>query len=895
MKLRRRWDIVRIRLRSLFRRKRVEEDLDKELRFHLAQQIDENLAAGLALAQARRAAHRKLGGVTQIQEECRDMRRTDHIEAFWRDLRYALRSLGKNPAFTAVILLTLALSIGANSAIFSVIDGVLLRPLPYPQANRIVRIFFHSASYPRFPMNPFDFRDFRARNRSFEALAGFTRGDLQLSGTGQPERFTGFQVTAGFFDVLGLRPARGHAFSTHDEIPGNGQQVILSDRLWRKRFDADPNIIGRKITLDAQPFTVAGVMPAGTEHPGNEYNGVAHGETVDLWWPFAFRGDPAHRGSHYLEAIGRMKKGVTSTEAQAEMNAMIAQLAREHPDYLTGWQALVIPLYREIVGPSERLLMVLLGAVGLVLLIACANAANLLLARATARQREIAVRTALGAGRASLVRQMLTESLLIALIGGGLAVAIAAAGVRTLVSLLPAGFPRADTIHVNAAVFGFTLLIALATGVLFGLAPALQASRTDVQDALRAGGRGASSSRGHLRLRSVLVVGEVSLACLLLIGAGLMLRSFVNLLRADPGFRPEHLLTASLSLPDATYKPVDAIRFWGRLTASLDSASGIRAAGVGTDLPWTGYDDNISGFTIEGKKPAAVLGDGQEFHARYHVASPGYFRAVGIPLVRGRFFTAGDNMKAPLALIVNRSMARRYWPNENALGKRITFEDHPKEADWITIVGIVGDVKDKPDSPAAAMALWWPIEQSPVGIGYMTVAVRGTSDPALLANDLRQAVRQLDPTLAVANIRPMDEIADANISTPRFALFLVAIFAGLALTLAAIGIYGVISYAVSQRTHEFGLRMALGAQPGDVRRLVLRQGVKLALVGVALGLVGALALGRVLWSLLYQVSAADPVTFTSVSALAITVAALACYLPARRATAVDPADALRSE
>jgi predicted permease len=387
------------------------------------------------------------------------------------------------------------------------------------------------------------------------------------------------------------------------------------------------------------------------------------------------------------------------------------------------------------------------------------------------------------------------------------------------------------------------------------------------------------------------VVGEVGLACLLSIGAGLMLRSFVKLLRADPGFRPEHLLTARVSLPDVTYKALDAIRFWGRLTASLYSIAGIRAAGVGTDLPWTGYDDNIGGFTIEGKKPAAH----QEFHGRYHVASPGYFRAVGIPLIRGRFFAAGDTMKAPLVMIINASMARRYWPNEDAVGKRIAFDDHPKEADWMTIAGIVGDVKDKPDSPEAENAFWWTVDQSPVFVNQMAVVVRGSSDPSLLANDLRQAVRQLDPTLAVANIRPMDDIADANVSTPRFALFLVALFASLALTLAAIGIYGVISYAVSQRTHEFGLRIALGAQPGDVERLVLRQGVKLAIVGVALGLVGALALGRVLWSLLYQVSSADPATFAFVSALAVAVAVLACYLPARRATAADPANALRSE
>ncbi len=891
MKLGRWWKIVHMRLRSVARRGRVEGELDKELRFHLERQIEENLALGMPPVEARRAALRRLGGMAQIQEECRDMRRTNYIENLWHDLHYALRMLAKSPGFTVVIVVTLALSIGANSAIFSVIDGVLLRPLPYPEADRIVRFFFHSATYPRFPLNPFDFRDLRARNRSFDSLGGFTRGDLQLSGVGRPERFAGFQVTAGFFRVLGLRPARGREFNTNDELPGNGRVVILSDRLWHNRFAADPTIIGRKIMLDSQPFTVAGLMPPGTEHPGNEYHGVAHGDTVDLWWPFTFRGDPSQRGSHFLEVIGRLKSGITPPQAQAEMNGLIAQLAREHPDALEGWQALVIPLYQEIVGPTRRLLLVLLGAVALVLLIACANAANLLLARAAARQREISVRAALGAGRARLVHQMLTESLLIALLGGGLGAGIAVAGVRTLVALLPAGFPRADTIHVNAAVFTFTLLIALATGMLFGLAPALQAARTNLQQSLRDGGRGSTGSGRHTRLRSVLVVGEVSLACVLLIGAGLMLRSFVNLLRTDPGFRPEHVLTASISLPNEHYKRADAALFFRRLVANLSSVAGIRAVGVGTDLPWTGYDDNIGGFTIEGKKPAAH----EEFHARYHVASPDYFRALGIPLVRGRFFTGGDYIDAPLALIINQSMARRYWPNEDAVGKRITLEDKPKEKDWMTIVGIVGDVKDKPNSKAAEMAFWWPVLQSPVDINQMSIALRGNSDPAWMVNALRESLRQMDPTLAVAEVQLMDQIADASISTPRFALFLVVLFGGLALTLAAIGMYGVISYSVNQRTHEFGLRMALGARPFDVQRLVLREGIRLALVGAALGIVGALALGRVLGSLLYEVGSADPVTFVSVSLIAMAIAALACYLPARRATCADPMASLRSE
>ncbi|HVN02966.1 MAG TPA: ABC transporter permease [Bryobacteraceae bacterium] len=891
MSPRRYLDVARMRLRTLMQQGRVDQELDRELRFHLEQQTEENLAAGMPRAQARLEAQRRLGGVAQIEEECRDMRRTNYIESFWRDLQYALRTLRKSPGFTIVILLTLALSIGANSAIFSVIDGVLLRPLPYPGANRIVRVFFHSASFPKFPLNPFDFRDFRARLGSFDSMAGFTRGDLQLSGAGRPEQFTGFRITSGYFQVLGLSPARGREFNANDEIPGNGQSVIVSDRMWRTRFASDPNILGRKVTLDAQPFTIVGVVPPGTEHPGNAYHSVANGETVDLWWPFTFAGDPNQRGSHYLEVIARMKPGVSTAQAQAEMNAVIAQMRHAHPGALEGWQARVVTLYQEIVGPSERLLLVLLGAVGLVVLIACANAANLLLARAMVRQREIAVRTALGAGRSRLVQQMLTESLLLALMGAACALAVAVAGTRMLVAMLPAGFPRASAIHVNATVFGFTLLIALATGFLFGLAPALQAAHADVQDALRAGGRGAGSHRAHLRLRNALVVGEVSLACLLLIGAGLMLRSFVKLLRTDPGFRPQHLLTATVSLPDKTYKPAEAPRFWDRLSASLGSTAGIRAAGIGTDLPWTGYDDNIGGFLIEGKKPPT----GQEFHGRYHVASPDYFRTVGIPLMRGRFFTAADGMKAPPVMIINQSMARRYWPGEDPVGRRIAFDDHPKESDWMTVVGVVGDVKDRPTSPEAENAFWWAMDQTPVFVNQMCVAVRGSSDAALLANDLREAVRQLDPTLAVANIQPMDDIADANVSTPRFALFLVALFAGLALTLAAIGIYGVISYAVSQRTREFGLRMALGAQSGDVLRLVLRQGAKLALLGVALGLGGALALSRLLGSLLYEVHATDPVTFAAVAAGATAVAALACYLPARRATAVDPAHALRSD
>jgi predicted permease len=888
----RRWyGVIRMRLRSLVRRGRVDRDLDRELGFHLEQEIGRNLASGMPPDEARYAALRRLGGAEQIKEECRDMRRTDYVDNLARDLRYAARTLAKSPGFAAVVVLTLALGIGANSAIFSVIDAVLLKPLPYPQQDRIVRLFFSSNNYPKFPLNPFDFRDLRTRNHSFDALAAFTRHDVQLSGSGEPVRLSAFGLTAGYFRVLGIRPAMGREFNDKDELPGGGRVVILSDRAWRTKFAAAPDIIGSKIILDAQPVTVVGVMPPNTEHPGNSYHALPFGDSVDAWQPFTFEGDPNQRGSHYMEGIGRMKSGVTPAQAQAELNTLLAQIKRERGGY-EGWHMLVVPLYREIVGPDERLLMVLLGAVGLVLLIACANVANLLLARATSRQREIAVRAALGAPRSRLIRQMLTESLLIAFVGGSLGAALAVGGVRALVSLLPAGFPRASSIHVNAVVLGFTLLIALATGFIFGLVPALEVARGDLNQGLREGGRGSTVGGSRLRLRNALVVAEVGLASVLLIGAGLLLRSFVNLLRMDPGFRADHVLTASVSLPDATYKSTaERIHFFDQLSTNLASVPGVKTAGAGTDLPWTGYDENISGFGIAGQTPPP----GQEFHARFHGATPDYFRALGASLVRGRFFTESDNQNAPLALIINDTMARRYWPHQDAVGGRVTFSDTPKEKDWMTVVGVVGDIKDQPAASGAEPALWWPLLQEPFGAAEMSVVVRTDSAAAPLANELRSEVHRLDPTLAVADVRLMDQIADAGVSTARFSFFLVGLFAALAIALAAIGTYGVISYSVNRRTHEFGLRIALGAGRWDVLRLVLSQGARLALAGVALGAAGALVLARVLRSLIYQVSPADPLTFAAVVALVLSVAVLACYIPARRATEADPMAALRSE
>ena len=882
---------LRYRLRAMFRHEAVEEELDEEIRFHFDREVEKYMRTGMTEEEAKRRARLVFGGHEQVKEDCRGARGTQFIDLTLDDIRYALRQLWINRTFALVMIATLALSIGANSAIFSVVDGVLLKRLPYPEPERLARIFLSSADYPKFPLNPFDFLDFRARNHSFESIAAFTRGDVQLSGSGEPIRLNGFGITSGYFRVLGIKPHLGREFDFKAEIPGNGLQVILSDRVWRTQFNADPNIIGRKITLNMQPFTVIGVMPAGTEHPGNDYHAVAYGESVDVWWPFSFAGNSNQRGSHFIEGIGRLRPGVAVDQARAEMNAIMSQLGREHPDGDAGWSVLVIPLYSEVVGASRRMLLVLLGAVGMVLVIACANTANLLLARASARQREMAVRLAMGAPRLRVVRQLLTESLITSLAGGALGLLLAFVGVRVLVALLPADFPRAQDIHVSGPVLAFTLLISVLTGILFGLAPALQASHTDPKQGLQQSGRTTTASRHQNRLRSALVISEVSLACVLLVGAGLMLRTFLNLVHLDSGFREDHLLTASLSLPHQRYKTGEqTARFYQDLVRSLSALPGVQSAGAGSDLPWTGYDENAGGFTIEGKKPAPH----QDFHARYHMATPGYFSAMGIPLLEGRFFTEADRKDVPQVLIVNRAMAERYWPHEDVIGKRISFEDTPKkDSDWMTIVGVVGDVKDQPNSTGAEPAFWW--SEFQVSESDMSIAIRTQSDPREVADGLRDAVHRLDPELAVADVKLMNQVVDASLSTPRFTFALVGLFAGLAILLAGIGTYGVIAYTVAQRSQEFGLRVALGAQRRDLLQMVFAQCARLAVPGTLLGLALALSLGRVVQTLLYGVSATDPLILAGVALLVLTAALLASYAPARRASLADPMRTLREE
>jgi predicted permease len=884
------------RLRSWWKwavkREQLESEMEAELQFHLGSCAEELMQRGIPEADAIRQARIALGGFESHKDAMRDSVGHRWWDELWIDLRYAARMLGRNPTFALVIVLTLGLSIGANSAIFSVIDGVLLKPLPYPRAEQIARVFYRSSAYPKFPLNPWDFLDFRARNRTFESFAIYTHADAQLSGIdGDPVKLSAFRISSGYFRVLGVQPARGREFDFSEEWPGNGNVVILSDRVWRNQFAAAPDILGRKILLQSRPYTVVGVMPPGLNHPGNSYNSIAYGDTVDAWTPFTFDGTPTNRGSHYVEGIGRLRPGVTAEQAAADFNGIMTELA-SHYEGDKGWTIYMVPLFQEIVGSVHKMLLVLLGAVGVVLLIACVNAANLLLARAAARQKEIAVRAALGAWRGRLLRQMLTESLLISLLGGILGVVLAIVGVRLLVSFLPTGFPRTDAIHVNGFVLSFTALVAIATGLFFGLVPAIQASRTNPKQGLHEGGRGSSGSVRQTRLRAVLVVGEVGLACLLLVGAGVMLRSFVNLLQLEPGFQPQHVLTAEIALPDANYKTSESITdFYKRLLNNLNTLPGVHAVGAASDLPWTGYDENLGGFTIEGKIPPPH----QEFHARYHTASPDYFRAIGIPLLHGRFFDDQDFKDRPKVLLINNVMAQNYWPGEDAVGKRIAFDDKPKDADWFRVIGVVGDVKDAPASKGPEPAFWWPVLQVPFMSTNMSVVLRADSDPALLTDALRTKVRELDPNLAVAHVQLLNRIAGEQFSTPRLAVFLIGLFAALALLLAAIGIYGVIAYSVSQRMPEFGMRVALGASAWNLLKIVMKQGMLLTAIGVVIGLGCALLLAGVLDNLLFGVSARDPLTLIAVGAIAVVTAVLASLPSARRATAADPMTSLRAE
>jgi putative ABC transport system permease protein len=811
------------------------------------------------------------------------------MDRLLQDVRYAGRMLAKRPAFSAVAILTLALGIGANAAIFSVVNAVLLRPLPFDEPDRLVAVWtpVPKRSFRRGPSSYPDFVDYRDQSASFASLSALRPRGYTLAAEGAPERVEGARVSWSLFATLGVAPQLGRSFSAEEDRLGGPRVAILSHGLWQRRFGADPGIVGRAVSFDGEPHTVVGVLPDGFRLDFQ----VADAE---IYTPIALDGKDSieERGMHYLGIVGRLKGGVLAAQAQAELAALAERLAQAYPDSNTGRTVAVVPLHEEIVGDARRGLLVLLGAVALVLLVSSANVANLLLARATEREREVAVRSALGAGRRRLGRQFLTESLLLALAGGVLGLCLASWGVGALAAQAPADLPRAADIQLDLGVLGFTFAVSILTGLLFGMVPAWRSARTPLTLALNEGGRGSGGPRRQ-RARSVLIVAEVAISMVLLVGAGLLLRSLDRILHVDPGFDPEGVLTASIRLPESKYATAQSYAaLYERLVARVAALPGVQAAGIATPLPVNNDVWGTSFVRLDRPEPAP----GERISAHYKSVTPGYFAALRIPLRAGRLLDDRDRRGAARAILVSQALARRAFPDEDPLGKQVRFgvsvDDTDDGAAW-EIVGVVADtvvnrLEDEPQ-PAFYVSAWHqPIEGT-------SLVVRSAGDPRSLAEALRREVQALDPELPVHRIRTMSELVSASVAQRRFQALLLAAFAAVGLALAAIGLYGVMAFSVSQRTREIGIRMALGAQGRGVLRLVIGQGLALVIVGVALGLAAALAFSRVLAGLLFRVSATDPAIFAIVPALLLLTALVASYPPARRATRVDPLTALRCE
>ena len=810
----------------------------------------------------------------------------------FKELRYAARSLLKRPAFSLVAVLTLALGIGANTAIFSVVNATLLRPLPFKDPDRVVMLWGALAKLQadRLPNSAPNFIELKARSQTFERLAAFRSWSWQLTGGSEPELLRGARVSADFFEAVGAGPILGRTFTAEEDVENHAPVVLISHGLWQRHFGGDQNVIGKTITLTGQNAMVIGVMPEGFQFPGgaNMVPGLQFALQNDVWMPIRFTQQERERhGNLNLATIGRLKPGVSLAQAETEING----IQKELPLGTIGFTFGALPLHQQMVGTIRKPLLVLLATVALVLLIACANIANLLLARATSRQKEIAIRAALGAARRRIIGQLLTESLLLSLTGGAIGLLIAVWGNSLLVSLIPREVPRISDVGVDARILLFTLAISIVTGLIFGLIPAFQASRFDLNQSLKEGLRGVSAGVGQNRFRSLLVVSEVAMALVLLIGAALLIKSFVRLLDVKPGFNPEQVLTLDVQLPNVPgsryERREDQAAFFQQLTTQLQALPGVENAGGVLSLPLSGASESTE-LILEGQESSAA--NGQRPNADYTIVTPEYFATLQIPLLQGRYFTAQDKLEAPFAIIVNDTLAARLWPGQNPLGKRfrVGFEEKPRE-----VVGVVGTIKQTTLDSEASPAMYLPHLQSPTP--GLTLLVRTRGEPLSIVAAVRNAVRALDKDVPVTQVQTMEKVLGASVAQPRFSMLLVGLFAALALVLSAVGIYGVMAYAVSRRAHEIGVRMALGAGASQVLKLVLKDGMTLALAGIAVGLLGAFALTRLMASLLFGIGAKDPVTFASVAAFLAFVAFIACYIPARRATKVDPLIALRDE
>ena len=874
-----------------FSASRVRREVDDELRFHLDMKTQELIDAGASPADAQHRARAEFGDIEYTRRYLNDTdrarmhheRRAELGDELRNDVRFAFRQLRRNPAFTAIALVTLALGIGANTAIFSVVRGVLLAELPYADPNRLVRVY-SKVERGMVSVSPADFKDWRLQSTRFSTLAASSEGTVNLTGTGTAERFTQARVSSNMFQLLGVRVALGRAFAPGEDVPDAPRVVILSDGLWRSRFGADPAIVGKWIRLDDFPTEVIGVAPPEMRYPS----------PVDLWLTTRFSArdlSDGNRGSRWIDVIGRLAPGATREQAQSEMNAIARRLELQDPKHNAGYSTKLLLLRDDMVGGVRPALIILLAAVGFVMLIACANVASLMLGRTAARESELAVRTALGAGRGRLVRQLLTESCCLALAGGVLGLALALAGTRLLLSLAPSDIPRLYNVRTDATVLLFTVGTTALAALFFGAVPAFQASGADTVLHLRTGDRGSRTRPGSARARNVLVVAEITLALMLLVGAGLLIKSFERLRDVKPGFTAARVSTFTVTLSPVKYETLEQQRtFSTTLLEAVHRIPGVDSAALTFGLPLSGTSFQLS-YVVQGR-PAPP--PNAEPRAQVRIVSPGYFATVGIPLVRGRVFSEADRPGNPRTMVVSEETVRRYFPGEDPIGKHIDFGWN-RDGDHLSgeIVGVVGDVRQhglSEDVTPHIYAAWdqWPIDE-------ITVVMRSRGDPAVALKAARATVLSLDRDLPVYDVFTLETMVNRALGQPRFYVLLLSIFAVLAVVLAVVGIYGVIAYTVQQRTREIGIRIALGASRERVVAMVVRRGVILALAGIAFGSAGAYAVSRVLQSLLFGVGARDPFTFLAVAALLGAVALLASWLPARRAARVDPLAAMRAE
>jgi len=868
---------IPLRLRSLFRRAQVDQELDDELRDHLERKTEEYMAQGLTQGEARRRAQLDLGGVEQTKEKCRDARRVNWIQDLIQDLRFALRMLRKSPGFTSVVVLTLALGIGANTAIFSVIDGVLLTPLPYKNPQQLVAMKPNDAL-----MNLIDVE---RQAQTFSQGGAINVDEVDYTSGAQPVQVRAGSVNAGFLETLGVAPMLGRIISPDEDVKGARRVVDVSYSFWQNFLDGDPHALGKTLRLGGYDYTLIGVMPADFVLPREHADIFVSLQVADP-------GAASQRGVHFMHSYWRLKPGATLAQAQAEMLAVDRRLSEQYPDTERDRGETLVALREMVTGNVRPALLILFGAVGFVLLIACANFAGLLVARAASRRQEMVIRTALGAEKFRLIRQALTESVVLSLTGGLAGLLLARWGTALLLSLKPAALARFSSISIDVRVLAFVLGISLLTGIVFGIAPAWCMARADFAQSMKEGGRTATAGRsGHL-LRSVLVTAEFALALILLVGSGLLLKTFSRLRSVNPGFNPQNITTIYMQLPLTRYKEIPRqTQFRRQLLAGLNSLPGVKAAMI-TDIPFGG---NYVGHAvvIDGRPPLPV---GSEPDAQTVSVMGDYFHVMQIPVRAGRIFTEMDREGQPLVVVVNEQFVKQFFPHENPLGARIDWARSDPPRKWMTIVGVVSDVRHLDLSQPQDPAVYTPFSQShEVWRHFMTLAIRSSRPTGDLAADVKREVWNIDRQIPVSLVQSMDERMADSLAQQRFNMWLLGLFAALALILAAIGIYGLMSYAVSQRTHEIGIRVAIGAQRRDVLGLVVAEGTKLALFGIVVGVVFALILTRFMTSLLFEVAPTDPLTFFGVALLLALTGLLACYIPARRAMRVDPMVALRYE